>query len=60
MILHKSPHIERIAFTVAKTTSSYLKGPAESQALMKVALGQEKADLAVVNARLANVWAWTG
>jgi adenine deaminase len=41
---------------VAKTTSSYLKNPDESQALMKVALGQEKADLAVVNARLANVY----
>ena len=56
MILHNSPHIERIAFTVAKTTSSFLKGPDESQTLMKVALGQETADLAVVNARLANVY----
>ncbi len=28
----------------------------ESKALMKVALGQEKADLAVINARLANVY----
>ena len=33
-----------------------LKRPDESKALMKVALGQEKADLAVVNARLANVY----
>jgi adenine deaminase len=41
---------------VAKTTSSYLKNTDEAQALMKVALGQEKADLAVVNARLANVY----
>jgi adenine deaminase len=56
MILHNSPHIERIAFTVAKTTSAYLKDPDESQALMKVALGQEAADMAVVNARLANVY----
>ena len=41
---------------MAKTTSAYLKNADESQALMKVALGQEKADLAVVNARLANVY----
>jgi len=41
---------------VAKTTSSFLKRPDESKALMKVALGQEKADLVVVNARLANVY----
>jgi adenine deaminase len=41
---------------VAKTTSSFLKDPDESQMLMKVALGQDKADLAVVNARLANVY----
>ena len=41
---------------MANTTSSYLKDPDEAQALMKVALGQEKADLAVVNARLANVY----
>jgi len=33
-----------------------LKRPDEAKALMKVALGQEKADLAVVNARLANVY----
>ncbi len=33
-----------------------LKRPDESKALMKVALGQEKADLVVVNARLANVY----
>jgi adenine deaminase len=56
MILHKSSYIERTAFTVAKTTSSYLKNTDESRALMKVALGQDKADLAVVNARLANVY----
>ena len=41
---------------MAKTTSSFLKNPDESKALMKVALGQEKADLVVVNARLANVY----
>jgi adenine deaminase len=41
---------------VAKPTSSFLKNPDESKALMKVALGQEKADLVVVNARLANVY----
>ena len=41
---------------MAKTTSAYLKNTDESQALMKVALGQDKADLAVVNARLANVY----
>ncbi len=41
---------------MAKTTSAYLKNTGESQALMKVALGQDKADLAVVNARLANVY----
>ena len=41
---------------MAKITSSYLKDPDESQMLMNVALGQEKADLAVVNARLANVY----
>jgi adenine deaminase len=33
-----------------------LKRPDEAKALMKVALGQEKADLVVVNARLANVY----
>jgi len=41
---------------VANTTSAYLKNADESRALMNVALGQEKADLAVVNARLANVY----
>ncbi len=41
---------------MAKTTSSYIKNIEESQTLMKVALGQDKADLAVVNARLANVY----
>jgi adenine deaminase len=41
---------------VAKRTSSFLKSADESQMLMKVALGQEKADLAIVNARLANVY----
>jgi adenine deaminase len=41
---------------VAKTTSSFLKNSDETKALMKVALGQEKADLVVVNARLANVY----
>ena len=41
---------------MAKTTSAYLKAPDESQTLMNVALGQETADLAVVNARLANVY----
>jgi adenine deaminase len=41
---------------VAKTTSAYLKDPDESQTLMNVALGHEKADLSVVNARLANVY----
>jgi adenine deaminase len=41
---------------VAKTTSAYLKDPDESQTLMNVALGREKADLSVVNARLANVY----
>jgi adenine deaminase len=56
MVLDISHHIERIAFTVAKTTSAYLKNTDESRALMKVALGQEKADMAVVNARLANVY----
>jgi adenine deaminase len=34
----------------------FLKRPDESRALMKVALGQEKADLALVNARLVNVY----
>jgi adenine deaminase len=41
---------------VAKATSAYLKDPDESQTLMNVALGREKADLSVVNARLANVY----
>jgi len=41
---------------VANDESMLLKRPDESKALMKVALGQEKADLAVVNARLANVY----
>ena len=41
---------------MAKTTSSFLKNSDETKALMKVALGQEKADLVVVNARLANVY----
>jgi adenine deaminase len=50
------PDIERTAFTVPKITSSFLKSSDESQTLMNVALGQEKADLAVVNARLANVY----
>lgn len=41
---------------MAKATSAYLKDPDESQTLMNVALGREKADLSVVNARLANVY----
>jgi adenine deaminase len=41
---------------VAKTTFAYLKDSDESQTLMNVALGREKADLSVVNARLANVY----
>ncbi|MGW8301470.1 MAG: adenine deaminase C-terminal domain-containing protein [Desulfobacterales bacterium] len=41
---------------MAKTTSAHLKAPDEAQTLMNVALGQEKADLAVINARLANVY----
>jgi adenine deaminase len=41
---------------VANDESMLLKRPDEAKALMKVALGQEKADLAVVNARLANVY----
>ena len=41
---------------MANTTSAYLRSPQDSQNLMKVALGQEKADLVVVNARLANVY----
>ena len=41
---------------MAKTTSAYLKDPDESQTLMNVALGHEKADLSVINARLANVY----
>ena len=48
--------MERITSTVAKTTFSFLKNPDESQMLMNVALGQDKADLAVVNARIANVY----
>jgi adenine deaminase len=41
---------------VANNEPMYLMHAAESRALMNVALGQEKADLAVVNARLANVY----
>jgi adenine deaminase len=33
-----------------------VKSPAESKSLMQVALGKEKADLAVINARLINVY----
>ena len=36
--------------------STFLKRPEDSKMLMKVAQGQEKADLAIVNARLANVY----
>ena len=38
------------------TTSMTVKSLEESKALMQVALGQEKADLAVINARLVNVY----
>ncbi len=41
---------------MANDESMLVKRPDEAKALMKVALGQEKADLAVVNARLANVY----
>ncbi len=41
---------------MANKESMILKSIDESKALMKVALGQEKADLAVINARLANVY----
>lgn len=42
--------------TLVISESMIVKSPAESKALMKVALGLEKADLAVINARLANVY----
>lgn len=41
---------------MANDESMLLKRPDEAKALMKVALGQEKADLVVVNSRLANVY----
>jgi adenine deaminase len=41
---------------MAKTKSRFTKTRRELKTLMKVALGQEKADLAVVNARLVNVY----
>ena len=41
---------------MTKTESRFIKTPGELKMLMKVALGQEKADLAVVNARLVNVY----
>jgi adenine deaminase len=41
---------------VVKTVSPFVKKPEESKMLMNVALGQDKADLAVINARLANVY----
>ena len=41
---------------MTETESRFIKTPGELKMLMKVALGQEKADLAVVNARLVNVY----
>ena len=41
---------------MTSTTSMTVKSPAESKSLMQVALGREKADLAVTNARLVNVY----
>jgi adenine deaminase len=47
---------ERIASVMANKNSSFLGGARDAKVLMQVALGQEKSDLAVVNARLANVY----
>ena len=41
---------------MVNTKSRFIKTPSELKTLMKVALGQEKADLAVINARLVNVY----
>ncbi len=46
----------RIDFTMTKKRPLFLNDTRDSKTLMQVALGQKKADLVVVNARLANVY----
>ena len=41
---------------MTKEAATFLNDTRDSKTLMKVALGQEKADLAIVNAKLANVY----
>jgi adenine deaminase len=47
---------ERIGFAMTKKRPLFLNDTRDSKTLMQVALGQEKADLTVVNANLANVY----
>ena len=45
-----------VVFKMTKKESFFLNDNRDSQTLMKVALGEEKADLAVVNAKCVNVY----
>jgi adenine deaminase len=46
----------RTGMTMTKAGATFLNDTRNSKMLMKVALGQEKADLAIVNVKLANVY----
>ena len=48
--------MERTGFAMTQKRALFLNDTRDSKTLMQVALGQEKADLAVVNASLANVY----
>ena len=47
---------ERIDLTMTKKRALFLNDNRDSKTLMQVALGQEEADLAIVNAKLVNVY----
>jgi adenine deaminase len=47
---------ERIDLAMTKNRALFLNDNRDSKTLMQVALGQQKADLAIVNAKLANVY----
>jgi adenine deaminase len=48
--------MRRMVFKMAKKEPFFLNDSRDSKTLMKVALGEEKADLAVVNAKCVNVY----
>lgn len=48
--------MERTGFEMTKKRPLFLNDTRDSKTLMQVALGQEKADLAIVNANLVNVY----